>query len=1054
MLNNAGETALSRALTNNINQEIIIKLLDKGAIVEEDEFNIKLFHYSINNDSHTLAEKCLSTSLPKCAFEHQIQFLKILNRNISDEQFAKYVEQIAHAIHYETLTEQEKITLVKFILECYAKLPKTKGDLLFKLLNTNNQIIEWSHLLTDKDFNFSSLVKIDNPQLFEILFMKTDFNSNDWKVVQEGPFPNHPRNYLALASTQPLLFAKVFIAADAENKMYLLNTFCKNYINFFTHETEIQQYLQGLKLLILNCNEEQLKLTHQLIKTSTDKDKSLKTVYESFSEDELRSLLEKHGTNVLNQAGPELIESVLNNNKFDNLKPIYERLKKSLFEDIYKNPQLLRDAPKDLIVQFIDYLSVQKIDIEKLEISIKAIMELIPPKEMKVEQIKTLFNLIPSQSILPEAIELFIMESLDAGKDNYDIHKIIPNLTKILLDKELDIPLRYLLRLEGEYHKVNSALIRKFFRCFEKEPINDKELTPIVGSIDFTNITAQQILRATAHIPSEVIQKAIKSNVNLNFRGKLVQSLPKEAASVLQSALASVPIDNKTISLIVATSNVNVLVSNLPHELAFIAKAVKHVNNKELSAALINEAQDINVDQESLIEILPVVFNNIATKINHDAFFDKLPKNNEVVTRIVLNEALESKNPAVLYTLFRKMSIEQLNLVAPGPPKGTYLERFLPLIDQSKPEVRKVVATTQRDIRKAQTEADINLKVDKLTPGECFSVLTSVNDKGINFLSESAFSNADLQCYYAFKLFEKAYSKNPWSDEVVALANEKVKGKTALYVAAESNNVKFLKLFLEKYPFLNKTLNSGPKGCAFAITAAAQAGGCDAVKALVTLDHDGYWHELWYPYNHPLDSEGKKKTLFHHLGATDTTGEAINIVLNLSKTNEKKFVLAITSKIDNHGTSPFVYLLQNPHCAVVLGSISANIKKWGYVGQTPWRLEHIFDFQIKRNNGYTDLEWAIKTQRAEVVTILKENTAPDLFNTAFAKIDSERDWVEIERDPMEVDPMEVEPMEVENRPPQAPHESRKSLIISQDKTPMTAKHETSTPPQKKGPKIN
>lgn len=1042
LLNRSGMTALSCALKTNISEHNLIELLNKGAIVENDELNVKLFEYCIKHQYISLAKKCLESSLPKSDAQHRITLMKMLrNPYVSEDLFSQLLPQIAESINDEALTEPDKLMLMKFILESLDKAPKNRSAPLFALLNKGDRMLEWSKLLTSEDFTISSLLKIDNPALFETLLMKIDFNSEQWKVAQRGPFPNHPSNYLNLVRSHPLHFAKVFNRSSEENKIYLINTFCQNYISFFTDEPLRGSYLLGIKQMMLHCNAEQLKSLVKLIPASDFNGRDLKTICASFSVEELKELLEKHGENLLSQKGPAFIELILKDNKYDTLKPTYERLENNLFKKIQQNPQLLREISKEFFYPFMAYLTNNKIDADQFEPLISVTRELCTPRELAIEHKKMLFSLIPSQPIPSALIATFIKDCLDDTKATFNRNENLLTLITLLLDKEIDIPLEHLAilqqnrrdyRIQSLQNKINSAFLRKFFRCFETEPINDTELTELLSHLNFKDITEQQLREITKHTAADVIQKVIKRNVHSGFCGKLVTMFPKETASLLQDVLASAPINSELLSLIVANSDINVLINHLPHDLPFIAKTVKLVSHGPFSAALINEAKPFSVNQEALIDILPVVFSNIASHRNQDAFFDKLPKDNEAITKMVLNEALRSKQATVLNTLCSKMTIEQLSLMAPDLPQQSYLERFLPHIRPLGPEMQQRLTKAQRNIQYAQNETDIDYKVNNLTPEECYHLLNSTNASGMNLLCESASQNNGLQTYFAFKLFEKAFSHKPLKEQLTRLANSTVNEHPPLYLAAQADNVKFMTLFIKHFPFLHKTLNQGPKNCPYAITAAAQVGALDAVQSLVTLDQDGYWHELWYPYYHPKDTEGKTKTLFHQLACTETTGQAINTVLNHSKNNETKFFHAVTSKVDQHGISPFGYLLQNPNCDVILGNIAANFKKWGFVGKIPWRLEHIFDFETKRNNGYTDLEWAIKCEPSlETIAQLKANVSPVIFNKAEARIqsDSERDWVKIE----------VEPMEVENT-------TRKSLRMSQGKAPVTPKEEPEQTP--------
>lgn len=286
----------------------------------------------------------------------------------------------------------------------------------------------------------------------------------------------------------------------------------------------------------------------------------------------------------------------------------------------------------------------------------------------------------------------------------------------------------------------------------------------------------------------------------------------------------------------------------------------------------------------------------------------------------------------------------------------------------------------------ARNEKDIDQGVNDLSPIQCLSILRRTNDQGFNFLCQSAFENNPLNSYFAFKLFEKAYNDKTLRETVVALANAKTHGQTPLYMAAGANNVTFLNLFM-KHGSIAHTLNTGPHFCPSAFATAARLGACDALIALIGLDRKNYWAELWYPYHHPTDVEGKKKTLFHYLAISDKTGDALCAVLNDSKNNETKFFHPITSHTDERGMSPFCTLLQNPHVETILEKLGNNITSWGvFWGQRKWQLQDIFDFKTPRSNGFTDLEWAILKASPSLLEIIKKFTDPGLFSSAIYKI--------------------------------------------------------------------
>ncbi|MBS0288093.1 MAG: ankyrin repeat domain-containing protein [Proteobacteria bacterium] len=276
------------------------------------------------------------------------------------------------------------------------------------------------------------------------------------------------------------------------------------------------------------------------------------------------------------------------------------------------------------------------------------------------------------------------------------------------------------------------------------------------------------------------------------------------------------------------------------------------------------------------------------------------------------------------------------------------------------------------ELSRIANEAEIDQVISRFEPELCLEILKTRKD-GLNYLHQSAMVNDELQTKIAYKLFEKANSKSSCRQDVMTLLKARILGKSAIYVAAESNNALFLKLFLKPGVPTN---NTGPKYCPSALMAAAKNGACDAVIEIILRDKIALYDELFTAKT--KDENGL--TLAHYLAHFDKTGNAFSALLDHSTIKTAQPFRNIMLLEDKDGNSVFDYLMQNENAEAVLREIVRTMKTW----HSGWGLEHIFDINTprKNKNGLTDLEWLIKNGSPEIVKIFSDNLYEKKYITA------------------------------------------------------------------------
>lgn len=253
-----------------------------------------------------------------------------------------------------------------------------------------------------------------------------------------------------------------------------------------------------------------------------------------------------------------------------------------------------------------------------------------------------------------------------------------------------------------------------------------------------------------------------------------------------------------------------------------------------------------------------------------------------------------------------------------------------------------------------QTTPD-NMKrmVGSLSAQECLAILKSPSRQpGLNFLCEFAQNPALAALGKALfdRIYKKSYSSVrtlPEYAEFLKLITQKYNNQSPLYYAAIGNNAAMVDA-LRYYDV--PVSEAGPIESPNALTAAGKAHACDAVIALI--NSKPYLSSVKVERRVP-DEDGKM--VLHYLACAQDpkAKDAIFAVLS----SGAGYFHNLSSTLDKSGHTPFYYLVQNPNAMEILQFLVTQGK--GYARN--WYLDSYFDLNTQRKNGYTDLEWAYKT---------------------------------------------------------------------------------------------
>ncbi|MBS0288271.1 MAG: patatin-like phospholipase family protein [Proteobacteria bacterium] len=268
-----------------------------------------------------------------------------------------------------------------------------------------------------------------------------------------------------------------------------------------------------------------------------------------------------------------------------------------------------------------------------------------------------------------------------------------------------------------------------------------------------------------------------------------------------------------------------------------------------------------------------------------------------------------------------------------------------------------------QDIQQASSD---NMKriVSSLSAQECLSILKSPSAQpGLNFLCNCAQSPALAELAKALfnRIYQTSYSKFTTTAEYaefLKLITQKYDGQSPLYHAAVNNNAQMVTA-LRYYDV--PVSEAGPVESPNALTAAGQAYACEAVIAL--MQSKPYISSVKVERRVP-DEDGKM--VMHYLASAQDAKakEAIFAVLS----SGAGYLHNLSSTSDKRGNTPFYYLVQNPKAKEILEYLILQGKGKTY----NWYLDTYFDLKTQRKNGYTDLEWAYKTN-PELAEFIAEN---------------------------------------------------------------------------------
>ncbi|MBS0289994.1 MAG: hypothetical protein JSS07_08190 [Proteobacteria bacterium] len=207
-----------------------------------------------------------------------------------------------------------------------------------------------------------------------------------------------------------------------------------------------------------------------------------------------------------------------------------------------------------------------------------------------------------------------------------------------------------------------------------------------------------------------------------------------------------------------------------------------------------------------------------------------------------------------------------------------------------------------------------------------------------------------------------ALHANDTAQEMQSLLTVKYQDKTPLYYACEANNIDLINWLRQSF---DACVNeAGPSEAPSALLRAGQVGAFEAINALLS-SKPKFPRLSGKPIERRvLDNQGK--TVLHWI-AQNQNEKTIETIYQLLASASSSFH-AITNIVDNDGNSAFFYLLQNPLAKEILQSLVQK-GKGTYI---TWYLDTYFDFNTKRKNGFTDLEWAMKTN-SEIAHYISQN---------------------------------------------------------------------------------
>jgi len=335
-----------------------------------------------------------------------------------------------------------------------------------------------------------------------------------------------------------------------------------------------------------------------------------------------------------------------------------------------------------------------------------------------------------------------------------------------------------------------------------------------------------------------------------------------------------------------------------------------------------------------------------------------------------------------------------------------YITTHAPGYQQAKTEALKLKEALRNAIT-SNNEKDLERMIKSMSAEQCLlllgatNILHPKNEQKLSFIFECAISHDPTQQATAAKAVEllckKIYDngrKFPQAYKgMLDLLQTKHEQQSPLYLAALANNVPLIQVLRSYDVSVN---HAGPLDCPSALTAAAKAGSCEAVSAIIASKPNLGFASTFRTIERSKALDINGKSLFHHLasctGNPKQVAEAFYNALYTGSGTVRVVTIAgylqsYTGITDNAGHSCFRYLLQNPNAKEILAGLV--IKGKGYTTANSWYLDTYFDFTTKRNDGYTDLEWAYKSNPELAAFIAKNMYYPDVAEKAKKLIDKE-----------------------------------------------------------------
>lgn len=266
-------------------------------------------------------------------------------------------------------------------------------------------------------------------------------------------------------------------------------------------------------------------------------------------------------------------------------------------------------------------------------------------------------------------------------------------------------------------------------------------------------------------------------------------------------------------------------------------------------------------------------------------------------------------------------------------------------------------------------------QTQSLTADECLTLLTSRTHSGVPFVEEAM---SDLGLFGVFEILCSKIILDPTKKgelERILTSRDPSKG-SALYQAAVSNNSPMV-AYLRQY-FDADVNTAGPLDNPCALNAAAKAGANESIIALMQTKSLMPGLRGTTAISRVIPDADNRIAL-HYVAETGTPETFYQLLTNNAWVGVPD--KAKNNQLDSTNKGAFYYLLKNRNAGQIIEYL------FKYYGK--YSLEDFFDIHVKRENGFTDLEWALLV-RPELRDILAHHVREEsAFKTAIETINRE-----------------------------------------------------------------